>query len=53
MGLFDGLKRKLSSNEIKMIRICRETGNVEKMEKIWTSNPGTKMERINLVGQQI
>ena len=49
MSLFDRLKKKFASQETKLIRICSVTGNVEKMEKIWISNPETKIEKINLV----
>jgi hypothetical protein len=53
MSLFEGMKRRFASHDAKLIRICKVTGNVEKMEKIWTSNPTTKIEKIKEVEQYL
>lgn len=52
MFLFEGIQRKFASQDVKLIRICEITGNVEKMEKIWMSNPAIRIEKINLVNQK-
>jgi hypothetical protein len=51
MSLYEGMQRKFASHDAKLIRICKVTGNVEKMEKIWTNNPKTRIEKIKQVGQ--
>jgi hypothetical protein len=52
MAIFEGMQRKFASQDAKLIRICKVTGNVEKMEKIWMSNPAIRIEKINLVNQK-
>ena len=34
MGLLTGMKKKFASPHTKLLRICTETGNVSKLEKL-------------------
>lgn len=49
--LINGMKKKFASANSKLHRICGETGNVTKLEKLLTSNKDIDLSKIKFVSE--
>lgn len=51
--LINGMKKKFASANSKLHRICAETGNVNKLEKLLTSNKDIDLSTIKFVSDTL
>lgn len=51
--LINGMKKKFASANSKLHRICAETGNVNKLEKLLTSNKDIDLSTIKFVSMVV
>ena len=49
MGLIDGMRKKFARPNVKIIRICTVTGNVDKLEKLLGDHSHMDLSKIRVV----
>lgn len=49
MRIINGMKKKFASPNCKLLRICAETGNVNKLERLLSSYQGTDVLAVKFV----